>query len=145
MASVKSSVPFQYPIQNKDDFDHWSIQLKAIFGSQGAWEIVDKGYMEVEDETTLNQTEKDVLEKNRKKDQHGLSIIHQCLDDFMFEKVANATTSNKAWELLQKSYKGVDKVKKVCLQTLIGEFEALHLKESEFVSENFSRIQAIVN
>ena len=75
------------------------------------------------------------MEKKRKKDQYALTIIHQGLDDDMFEKIANDTTSNKLWESLQNSILGVDKVKKVRLQTLRAEFESLFMKASETIND----------
>ncbi|KAK2970495.1 hypothetical protein RJ640_013567 [Escallonia rubra] len=67
------------------------------------------------------------------------------LEDVMLQKIANATTSKNAWEILQTSHGGVEKVKKVRLQTLRGELEALHMKESKLVLDYFSIILAIVN
>ncbi|KAK2989710.1 hypothetical protein RJ640_030203 [Escallonia rubra] len=109
------------------------------------WEVVDKGFTEPQSEATLSATQKEALQATRRKDQKALAIIHQSLDDAMLQKVANATTSKNAWEILQTSHGGVEKVKKVRLQTLRGEFEALRMKESELVSDYFSRVLVIVN
>lgn len=58
-----------------------------------------------------------------------MSLIHQCLDDDMFEKLFDATTSKKAMEILENSLQEVIRVNKVKLQTLWGEFEVLKMKE----------------
>ncbi|KZV49619.1 hypothetical protein F511_26050 [Dorcoceras hygrometricum] len=63
----------------------------------------------------------------------------------MFEKVASATTSKQAWDVLQASFKGVDKVKKVRLQTQRGEFESLRKTESESVLDYISRVLVVTN
>ena len=100
--------------------------MKVMLGSQDVWEIVEKGYVQPQNEYTLSQNEKDALAKTRKKDQQALTLIHQCLDDLIFEKVADATTAKEAWEILQSFFQGVDKVKKVRLQSLQGDFEAVY-------------------
>ncbi|KAK2993308.1 hypothetical protein RJ640_006796 [Escallonia rubra] len=86
--------------------------LVAILGSQDVWEVVDKGFTEPQSEATLSTTQKEALQATKKKDQKALAIIHQSLDDVMLQKIANATTSKNAWEILQTSHGGVEKVKK---------------------------------
>ncbi|GJX59339.1 hypothetical protein Tco_0290729 [Tanacetum coccineum] len=85
--------------------------IKALLGSRDMWGIVKKGVKKVNDEDSLSATQRVELEKVRKKDQSALTIIYQCLDDAMFEKVANATTSKEAWEILQNDFKGFEMVK----------------------------------
>ena len=70
--------------------------MKAILGAQGVWEIVEKGYVELENVEKLEETQKEELESKRKKDQCALTIIHQGLDDEMFEKIADKTNSKQA-------------------------------------------------
>ncbi|KAL4368367.1 hypothetical protein GQ457_05G028310 [Hibiscus cannabinus] len=137
--------PFQFPHLTKGNYENWCLRMKALLGAQDAWEITHKGYESPQDETLLSQQERDALTKTKKKDQQALSLIHQCLDDSMFVKVANANTAKEAWEILQNSLQGVEEMKKVRLQVLRGEFETLRMKESESISDYYSRVVVIVN
>ncbi|XP_074373572.1 uncharacterized protein LOC141713908 [Apium graveolens] len=53
--------------------------------------------------------------------------------------------ANNAWEILQKSFQGVEKVKKVRLQVLRGEFENLKMKSSENIGEFVTRLKTVTN
>ena len=57
----------------------------------------------------------EVVQKVQRKDQQALTIIHQCLDNVIFEIVANTTTVNQALEVLQHSNQRGDNVRKVRL------------------------------
>ena len=78
----------------------------VLLRSQDAWKIIEKGYEVPEDEISLNATQKEALKKLCKSDQKPLKIIHQGLDDLIFEKVLEATTAKQAWEILRISLQG---------------------------------------
>ncbi|XP_022150851.1 uncharacterized protein LOC111018895 [Momordica charantia] len=141
----KNLVHFQVPRLTKENYGSWCIRMKALLGSQDAWEIVDRGYEEPAEDVILNQAQRETLQNTRKKDQKALTIIHQTIDDTNFEKISGATTAMQAWQILENTYKGVDRVKKVRLKKLRGDYEALHMKESESISYYTSRLLAVVN
>ncbi|KAE8681124.1 hypothetical protein F3Y22_tig00111342pilonHSYRG00188 [Hibiscus syriacus] len=113
--------PFQVPTLNNNNYDNWSIKMKALIGSQDVWDIIEKGYNEPADDdafATLTPDQKTTLKDSRKRDKKALYLIYQALDDDGFEKISSASSSKEAWEKLQTSYKGSEQVKKVRLQTL---------------------------
>ena len=119
--------------------------MKALLGAHDVWDVVEKGFNEPENEAALSQDQNTALKDSRKRDKKALYLIYQALDDDGFEKISSATSAKEAWEKLQTSYKGVEKVKKVRLQTLRGEFESLHMKASESISDYFSRVAVVSN
>ncbi|XP_030447475.1 uncharacterized protein LOC115670364 [Syzygium oleosum] len=142
---MNSSFPYAVPKLSKQNYGQWCIRMKALLGSKDVWEVVQKGYDEPEDEAVLNQNQKNTLNKLRKGDQHALSIIHMGLDEAMFEKVASASKAKEAWDILENNFKGIEKVKRVRLQSLRGEFESLHMAGSESVSDFFTRVSSVTN
>ncbi|KAG6629418.1 hypothetical protein CIPAW_14G083000 [Carya illinoinensis] len=111
MSSKGATLSLQYPQFANPNYENWAIRMKAILGSQGLWEIVQKGFDQPQNEESLNQAQKEALEKERKKDQCALTFLHQGLDDDMFEKVANETNCKQVWDTLQNYIMGVEKVK----------------------------------
>jgi len=79
------------------------------------------------------------------KDQQNLPPINQRLDDFMFEKVDNATSTKEAWEILEKSIQDIDKENKIRLQSLRGYFEALKMKDFVSISDYCSRVIIVIS
>jgi gag-polypeptide of LTR copia-type len=71
-------------------------------------------------------------------------MLFRDVDESGFEKITD-TTSKEAWDILEKVFKGADRVKHVCLQTLCGELESMKMKESESVSDYITRVQAVMN
>ena len=63
----------------------------------------------------------------------------------MYEKISKAKNAKEAWQILNKTYKGDDKVKKIRLQSLRSEFEKLQMKEDESIDEFFAKVTLVVN
>ena len=73
-----------------------------------------------------------------------LTLIHQSLDYDMFKKVAYPTTSKQVCEIFQTSHKGMDKGKKIRIQTFRRKFGTFQMKESGSISDYFTRVLAVV-
>ncbi|XP_074351974.1 uncharacterized protein LOC141691130 [Apium graveolens] len=138
----------QIPKLTATNYGNWSIQMKVLLGSYDNWDIVESGYDEPVDATTeaaLSNAEKIILKETRKKDKKALYTIIQGVDESTFENISNAKTAKDACEILQKSFQGVEKVKKVRLQVLRGEFENLKMKSSEYIGEFIKRLKTVTN
>ena len=96
-------------------------------------------------EAAYNVEEKKTLREQRKKDNKAHFLLCQGLDEFTFERAAEAMTSKKAWEIPTTIYKAFKRVKRIRLQTLMGDLEATQMKDEEKISDYYSRILLIVN
>ncbi|XP_042415451.1 uncharacterized protein LOC122004665 [Zingiber officinale] len=126
-------------------YHNWSIQMSALLENEGLWDIVERGYKTSQEGVDQTEAQKTAMAEQKRKDKKDLFFIYKALNEATFEKVAEATTSKKAWEILQVAYKGDERAKSIRLQILRGEFESLEMKESENVSDYFTRVLVIVN
>eukprot|EP00253_Pinus_taeda_P009846 PITA_09846 len=104
----------QLPQFNGKNHSYWSITMKALFASQGIWELVETGYAEPADATTLaalTVVERDQLKSDRKKDAKALFFLFQSVHESVFPRIAAARKSKEAWDIFKTAYQGMEKIR----------------------------------
>ena len=76
--------------------------MKALLGSQDSWEVVKEGFEEPKDTTGYTAAQNKALKEVRSKDKAALYMLFRAVDESAFEKIASATTSKEAWDILEK-------------------------------------------
>jgi len=69
--------------------------MKALLGSQDAWEVVEEGYEEPANTIGYNANQMKVLKDTQAKDKAALYILFRAVDESGFENMVKATTSKK--------------------------------------------------
>eukprot|EP00253_Pinus_taeda_P031856 PITA_31856 len=137
----------QRPQFNGKNHNDWSIKMKALFASQGLWELVETGYVEPANATALvalTAAERDQLKSDKKKDAKALFLLFQSVHESIFPRIAAATKSKEAWDILKTAYQGMEKVKTAKLQMLRRDFETLSMKESDTIDSFFTQVIGLI-
>jgi hypothetical protein len=83
MASNNMVQP-QVPCFAGKNYNKWSIQMKAFFGSQDLWDIVESGFDVMDNVEGITQRQQTELKENRKKNNKALFYIYQVVDEGIF-------------------------------------------------------------
>ena len=110
-----------------------------------SWEVVQQGFEEQANTTGYSAAQIKVLRETRSTYKAALYMLYRVVDEAIFEKIDGASTSEEVWDIWEKAFKGVVRVKQMRVQTLRGELEATKMKESEDVSNYITRVQTVVN
>ncbi|GAV57492.1 DUF4219 domain-containing protein [Cephalotus follicularis] len=95
------------PVFRGENYEFWSVKMKAFLRAYDLWEIVEKGY-EPPAETDVQQTvaqfkkQKEESSKNFK----DLSFLHSAVAESIFSRIVGAATLQEAWNTLQKEFQG---------------------------------------
>ncbi|KAK2399118.1 hypothetical protein QL285_048980 [Trifolium repens] len=138
-----SGMSTKLPVFDGKNWNRWMKQMIVLFGAQDVLELVTEGYVPVAADAT--DAQKLAQKDTKKKDQRALFYIHQCVDENVFEKIADSETAKAAWDTLIRCYGGDASVKKVKLQSLRKQYENLNMKNNEKVPEYISRMILITN
>ncbi|WJX37062.1 hypothetical protein P8452_24874 [Trifolium repens] len=140
---MNSGMSTKLPVFDGKNWNRWMKQMLVLFGAQDVLEFVTDGYAPVAADAT--DAQKLAHKETKKKDQKALFYIHQCVDENVFEKIADSETAKAAWDTLVRCYGGNESVKKVKLQSLRRQYENLNMKNNEKVPEYISRMMLITN
>ena len=79
------------PRLTKTNYENWSIQMKALLGSQDSWEVVEEGFEEPKDTTSYTAAQNMAFKELRSKDKAALYMLFRAVDESGFEKIASTT------------------------------------------------------
>ncbi|CAN6707037.1 unnamed protein product [Malus baccata var. baccata] len=144
------------PIFAGENYEFWSIRMKAIFKSHGLWEFVEKG---IEDSDSKgadevfdakkkeNEGSSDVasLTEELMKDAKGLRLIQGAVSDEIFPWISHEETSKGAWDILMQEFNGDKQVRSVKLQVLHKEFEYTRMRDDESLSVYLTKLFDLIN
>ncbi|KHN21328.1 hypothetical protein glysoja_024828, partial [Glycine soja] len=85
--------PTNLPVLTRKNFSRWQVQMKALFGYQDLIDIVENGVEVPRD--NASDAQKAGFKELKKKDCKALVMLHQCVDDTHFEKIAVLANSMK--------------------------------------------------
>ena len=86
-------------------------------------------------EKDAGEAQKSTFRESKKMNCKARFLIHQCVDPQNFAKIVSATSAKQAWDILAKVYAGLERLKRVKMQTLKCQFELLHMNEKEGIVE----------
>jgi len=142
-SNTSSSIPI--PEFDGSDYGYWSIKIQTLLTGKDLWDVVEDGYVEPADWSSLSVDDKKAMKECRSKNSLALSHLQEALDRSIFPRIAGCKIAKEAWAVLKAGFQGSDQVKEVKLQTLRTEFENLRMKESEKASDYCVRVKEIVN
>ncbi|TXG68966.1 hypothetical protein EZV62_003901 [Acer yangbiense] len=137
MASNNNMLQPQLPRFDGKNYSRWSQQMKVLYGSQDLWEVIENGFVELENQTGLTQQQANELKENCKKDKKALFFIYQAVDEVIFERISTATSAKAAWDALQLTYQDQRIVEKI-LRSMTRKFE--HVVVAIEVSRDLSTL-----
>ncbi|XP_066333233.1 uncharacterized protein [Miscanthus floridulus] len=112
--------------------------IKSI--NRNIWQVVETKF-EVANPNAPTAAEEEKLQNN----DIALSVIHDAINQRVFEQIKNMEMAHDAWVKLEESYEGTQAVMGAKAYILKEKFASFKMKEDENVPEMFHRLQVLVN
>jgi hypothetical protein len=136
---VGSKPPF---FDGTSSFNYWKRKMKMYLGSinDRVWEVTEYDFVILD---PANPTDNE--RANKQCNIMALNTIYNSIDVKVFEQVKDHEKASEVWSRLQETYEGTTTVKSVKLYMLKDKLSNFKMKDDEFISEMFYRLQVIIN
>jgi hypothetical protein len=88
-------VEYPIPCLTKENYDNWSIQMRALLGFQDIWDTVENGYTETKEGEASSSSSDTMIRELRKRDKKALHIIYQGVDKGNLNKLSTPPLPSK--------------------------------------------------
>ncbi|XP_076926738.1 uncharacterized protein LOC143590022 [Bidens hawaiensis] len=120
-----SSGSFQCPMLTATNYMVWVLRMKVIFNVHNVWGVIDPGTAD------------------EKKNNVATALLFQSIPEQQILQVGSLNSAKEMWEALKTQHLGAKRVREARLQTLVAEFDALKMKDSEKIYDYANRISEI--
>ncbi|WZY89173.1 uncharacterized protein BNAUNNG00310D [Brassica napus] len=121
----------QIPVFDGDNHEIWSIKMRTLLMARDLWDVVESGVS---------------VEKNLKtKDMRALHMLQMSVTDSLFLRIARATSSKQAWEILKEEFGETHKIRLRKTGNLRTKFRGMMMEEEESVAVYTKKLMEVVN
>ncbi|VFQ77323.1 unnamed protein product [Cuscuta campestris] len=128
--------------------------MRAFLKSQGGrvWRSIETGWTEPTETNTEGEKVAKSLEKYSKEEatlaecnDKALNALFGAVDSSQYRLISNCTEAKKAWEILETTHEGDERVKTAKLQILMTKYENLCMDDKEKIAEFHGRVRELAN
>ena len=131
------------PYFDGSTYAFWKVRMRAFLCSidESVWDTVDIGW--TRPEAAKSEWDKAALMvANANKKALNAILCGVSLDEF--HKVSHVTIAKEAWQILETTYEGTEKVKDTKLQMLTTHFKELKMSEEESFDSFYGKLNEVV-
>ncbi|VFQ68791.1 unnamed protein product [Cuscuta campestris] len=128
--------------------------MRAFLKSQGGrvWRSIETGWTEPTETNAEGEKVAKSFEKYSKEEatlaecnDKALNALFGAVDSSQYRLISNCTEAKKAWEILETTHEGDERVKTAKLQILMTKYENLRMDDKEKIAEFHGRVRELAN
>ncbi|RAL41708.1 hypothetical protein DM860_008890 [Cuscuta australis] len=142
------------PLLRGPNYNFWKGRMRAFLKSQGGrvWRIIETGWTEPTETNAEGVKIIKTFEKYSKEEaqasecnDRALNALFGAVDSSQYRLISNCTEAKKAWEILETTHEGDERVKTAKIQILITKYESLRMDDKERIANFHGRVRELAN